>query len=60
MSETLSHQKRIETNIPGEMCKSSGMDKESERISCIWCYLAKEGVKKVYSGVKRLRTGGAK
>ena len=55
MSETLSHRNRIETNILGEMCKSPGMDKETERISCIWCYLAKEGAKKAYSGIRKLR-----
>ncbi len=57
MPETVSHQKRIETNIPGEMCKSPGANKETECISCIWCYLVKEGAKKAYSGIRKLRGG---
>jgi len=56
MTQTISQQKRTEMNTSGEMCKSPGMDKGTECISCIWCYLIKEGVKKAYSGIQRLRT----
>ncbi len=60
MLKVISQQKHTETNIPGEMCKSPETDKGTECTSCIWCYLIKEGVKKAYSGVRRLRVGGVK
>lgn len=60
MLKVISQQKHTETNIPGVVCKAPKMGKGTESISCIWCYLIKEGVKKVYSSVRRLRVGGVK
>jgi len=60
MPKVIPKQKHTETNIPGVVCKAPKMDKGTESISCIWCYLIKEGVKKAYSGVRRLRVGGVK
>ena len=60
MTKVVSQQKSTELDTSEEMCKSPGIDKESECISCIWCYLVKEGVKKAYSGIRRLRAAGAK
>jgi len=60
MPKVVPQQKHTETNIPGVVCKSPEIDKGTECISCIWCYLIKEGVKKAYSGVRRLRVGGVK
>ena len=56
----VSQQKRPEMNTSGEMCKSPETDKGTECMSCIWCYLIKEGVKKAYSGIRRLRAAGAR
>ena len=60
MTKVISQQKHTETNIPGMVCKSLEMDKGTECISSIWCYLVKEGVKKAYSGIRRLRAGREK
>jgi len=60
MPKVISQQKHTETNIPGVVCKSPEIDKGIECISCIWCYLVTEGVKKAYSGIRRLRAGRAK
>ena len=44
--KVVSQQKSAEIDISSEMCKSPEVDTGAECISCIWCYLIKEGVKK--------------
>jgi len=60
VTKVMSQQKNSELDTSEETCKSPGIDKESQCISCIWCHLVKEGVKKAYSGIRRLRAAGAK
>jgi len=60
VAKIASQQKSAELGTSWEICKSPEMDRESKGISCIWCYLIKEGVKKAHSGIRRLKTAGAK
>ena len=55
MGKVTSHPKSAGPGIRKGICKPSDVSREAEGISCIWCYLVKEGMKKAYSGIKGLR-----
>ena len=59
MPNLVDKQKYKKASMPGVVCQSPGIDKGAEGISCVWCYLIKEGVKKAYSGIRRLKKGSA-
>jgi len=60
MTDVVNKQKHERTSMPGLVCQSPGVGKGIEGISCIWCYLVKEGAKKAYSGIRRLSAGKSK
>ena len=60
MVRIVSKKGTAERGISGEKCQSPDMPKEPESISCIWCYLVKEGVKKAHAGIRRIRATGVK
>ena len=62
--------KNVEINAPGDcgdcvhlkggMCVHPRGTTACTGISCIWCHLAKEGVKKAYSSIRKRRADRAK
>ena len=60
MGEKVSKQKSAEVDVLETPIACQAGSTGTKGISCIWCYLVEEGVKKAYSGIQKLRRGGVK
>ena len=60
MTKAKSQQKSAKTSVPKKISQPSCVEREAEGMSCILCYLVKEGVKKAYSGIRGLKADKTK
>ncbi len=60
MAKVKSQQKSAQPTMPKKISQLSCVEREAEGMSCILCYLVKEGVKKAYSGIRGLRVDKTK
>ena len=59
MAKVKSRQQGEQLPVPRKISQPSCVEREAEGISCILCYLVKEGVKKAYDGIRGLKADKA-